>query len=139
MGKTRLLDEALRSVPAPDRVARLSCLEHLRVAPFAPWIDVLHAVFGVTPDEPRDERTRKVRAYLRDRLPAWTDFGSLLNPVLDVNLPQSDVVRSLEARPRREKLVELVRERLDERDAIRLVRRHRRGRPLDRRQFTRAG
>jgi class 3 adenylate cyclase/tetratricopeptide (TPR) repeat protein len=107
VGKTRLLDEALRGIAASGRVVRSACFEHLQAAPFAPWLGVLHGVCGTSPDDPKERRTRAVRAYLRRHLPDWLEFGSLLGPVLNVGLPQSPVVASLEARPRREKLVEL--------------------------------
>ena len=113
VGKTRLLDEALRELErdcglAPGRVVRAACFEHLQAAPLTPWVDALHAVLGIGSVEPAERRTGEVRAYLEARLPDLVDFGSLLNPLLAVTLSRNDVVRSLDAQTRRSKLFELI-------------------------------
>ena len=42
-----------------------------------------------------------MRRYLERHLPDLVEFGSLLNPLLDLSLPQSEVVASLDAQARR--------------------------------------
>ena len=59
VGKTRLLEEALRSIVAPAPVTRLACLEHLQAAPFAPLVGLLHEVCGtISGDSKRSARRR---------------------------------------------------------------------------------
>lgn len=108
VGKTRLLDEALREIPRSVGVTRAACFEHLQAAPFAPWVDVLHSVFGMTAPDSKDERTARVQMRLGVDLPDWLEFASLLNPLLDLDLQQTEVVTSLDAQSRRRKLFELV-------------------------------
>lgn len=113
VGKTRLLDEALQEIAAPGTtrgglVTRAACVEHLQAAPYTPWIDVLAAVFGIARDESVEHRTQTVGTYLASRLPDLSEIGSLLNPLLGVALPQSDLVRSLPVGTRRDTLNDLV-------------------------------
>ncbi len=108
VGKTRLLDEALRAMSATGRVTRAAGFEHLQAAPFTPWVDVLQSVLGILPGDDQGRRTRSVEAYLAGRVPDQVEVGSLLNPLLNLSLPQSQVVRSLDAQARRERLFELV-------------------------------
>ena len=114
VGKTRLLQEALRAMTGPGadappaRVTRAACFEHLQAAPFTPWIDVLQSILELTRDDLRERRTEIVQAFLEGHLADLAEFGALLNPLLDLSLPQSEVVGSLDAQTRRAKLFELV-------------------------------
>ena len=108
VGKTRLLDEALRGASPGGRVTRAACFEHLQAAPFTPWIDVLDAILGIPRGEPTSRRTATARGYLEARLPDLAELGALLNPLLALSLPQSEVVGSLDAQTRRQKLFELI-------------------------------
>ena len=107
VGKTRLLDEALRPMSETGRVVRAACFEHLQAAPFTPWVDVLNSLLGVEPGDDRERRTEEVGAHLAGHVPDQAEVGSLLNPLLDVSLPQGDVVRALDATDRRTRLFEL--------------------------------
>jgi class 3 adenylate cyclase/tetratricopeptide (TPR) repeat protein len=112
IGKTRLLEEALRGMrdpraPAP-RVIRAACFEHLQAAPFTPWVHVLHAVLKVPLDGPPGQRTRIVHDYLERHHPESAELGALLDPLLAVSLTQTEVVRSLQGELRRQRLFELI-------------------------------
>ena len=108
VGKTRLVEEALRVAGDAGRVTRTACFEHLQAAPFTPWLDVLHSILEIARDDPADRRTDQVRTYLQARLPDLVELGSLLDPLLALSLPQSELVRSLDVRTRRRKLLELI-------------------------------
>ena len=108
LGKTRLLEESLRASPDTAVVTRAACFEYLQAAPFAPWVDVLYSIFEIAAEDSTDERTEKVQVYLQLHLTESVEFGSLLNPLLNITLRQSRVVASLEAQFRRQKLLELV-------------------------------
>ena len=93
VGKTRLLDEALRPMAAPERGARAACFEHLQAAPFTPWVDVLHAVLRHRrPASLASERTRKVRAYLQRHLAGVGRVRLAAQPAARRLAAQSDVV-----------------------------------------------
>jgi len=108
VGKTRLIDEALKGLARPGRATRAACFEHLRAAPFTPWVDVLYSILGLSRGASTGERTEAVRSHLEARLPDDLEMGSLLNPLLTLSLPQSDVVGSLDSGARRERLFGLV-------------------------------
>jgi class 3 adenylate cyclase/tetratricopeptide (TPR) repeat protein len=108
VGKTRLLDEALRSISATGEVVRAACFEHLQAAPYVPWVDVLQAVLGIAPDDPADDRTARVLEYLERHLADWVEFGPLLDPLLGLALPRNRVVDSLEPQSRRRRMMDLM-------------------------------
>ena len=108
VGKTRLVEEAVRDMSPAGRVTRAACFEHLRAAPYTPWTDVLRSTLGLSRDDPVDCRTDQVRTYLGTRLPDVVELGSLLNPLLTLSLAQSELVRSMDVRTRRQKLLELI-------------------------------
>ena len=114
VGKTRVLDEALRSMSTTGRVTRAACSEHLQAAPFTPWLDALQIILEIEREDSTEHRTGKVQAYLEEHLSDLTEFGALLNPLLNLALPQSQVVNSLDAQSRRQKLFELVADMLIE-------------------------
>ena len=137
VGKTRLLDEALRAMAATGRVTRAACFEHLQAAPFTPWVDVLQLVLGIAPNGSQGARTGAVEAYLKSHLPDQADIGSLLNPLLNLSLAQSQVVLSLDAQARRERLVELVARILEDSAGEGVPCCRHRGPPLDGRELSR--
>lgn len=119
VGKTRLLEEALRDISRPGTtrrvaVTRAACFEHLQAAPFTPWVDALQAVLGLSGEGAAARRTETVRAHVGLHLRDLAEFGSLLNPLLNLSLSHSRVVGSLDAQTRRDKLFELVARILDE-------------------------
>ena len=108
IGKTRLLDEALRGLTKRGRLTRAACFEHLQAAPFTPWVDVLSAVMELPPGCSMRARTEAVRAFVEAHVPEYAEMASLLNPLLLVSIPQGEVVGSLDSGARRERLFELV-------------------------------
>ena len=108
VGKTRLVEEVVRGLGDGVRITHAACFEHLQAAPFAPWVDVLEAVFELVPEGSVDHRTAQVETYLHDRLPDFVEFGPLLNPLLNLSIKQTQVVGSLDAQSRRERLFDLV-------------------------------
>ena len=106
VGKTRLLEEWLKLVPATAEVLRATCFEHLSASPFAPWVDLLSVVLGTSGEESARSRTVKVQRRLETS--GLAEFGSLLNPLLNLQLPHSKVVAALDVRARRHKLFELL-------------------------------
>ena len=108
VGKTRLLEAALSALPDTALVTRAACFEHLQAAPFTPWMEALQSVLEIPQGDLPDRRTQAVQAYLRERVADLVEFGSLLNPLLNLSLPQSQVMGSLDAQSRRQKLFELI-------------------------------
>jgi class 3 adenylate cyclase/tetratricopeptide (TPR) repeat protein len=108
VGKTRLIEEALRALPREAVVTRAACFEHLQAAPLTPWTEALLGILNVARDDPVERRTARVQDYLEAHLPDLKEFGPLLNPLLNLALPQSPMVDALDVQSRREKLFELI-------------------------------
>jgi class 3 adenylate cyclase/tetratricopeptide (TPR) repeat protein len=108
IGKTRLLEDIVRTASHRARVTWVACFEHLQASPFTPWVDALEAVVGISRSQSVLARTHAVAGFLQARLPDWLELGPLLNPLLGLTLHQTEVVGSLDARTRRQRLFELV-------------------------------
>jgi len=108
VGKTRLLEEAITGFTDAGRITRAACYEHLQAAPFTPWMEALQSMLEIPSDDPVGRRSDRVQAYVEAHLPDLKEFEPLLNPLLNLSLPQSQVVGSLDAQSRRQKLFELI-------------------------------
>ena len=108
VGKSRFLDEAVRGTVRDARVLRASCQEHLQGIPFVPWVDLLSRFFGTEGEAQVGSRTAAVAAAVERLAPRMVEFASLLNPLLSLSFPRSEVVSSLDGQSRRERLFELV-------------------------------
>jgi tetratricopeptide (TPR) repeat protein len=108
VGKTRFFDEALRRMGLESRSVRTFCEEHLHGIPFAPWVELLRSIMGLDGTESIEEATAVVARALEDWAGDMRELGSLLNPLLGVDLPPGEVVSSLSTQDRRERLVELM-------------------------------
>ena len=80
---------------------------------------------------PASVAPKRSARYLAERLPDLVEFGSLLNPLLDLSLPQSEVVGSLDAQARRARALRAGRPHTRCRSRRDQPRRRRRRRPLD--------
>ena len=108
VGKSRFLDEAVRAAAPDAGLLRTSCQEHLQGIPFAPWIDLLSRLLGMDGKESADARTTAAASALDRLAPEMAEFASLLNPLLSLGFPPSEVVSSLDVQSRRERLFDLV-------------------------------
>ena len=108
VGKSRLLDEAVARAVRDGRVLRTSCLEHLQGIPFAPWVGVLTCLLGLVGGKDVTARTAAAIAAVGRWAPDLSELASLLNPLLGLGIPASEVVASLDVQSRRERLIDLV-------------------------------
>jgi class 3 adenylate cyclase/tetratricopeptide (TPR) repeat protein len=109
IGKSRLLSDFQSYLEARGwDVRRGDCYTHTRGSPFAPWVQILNSLLGVRSSEDSEARTRQVEAAVGGFAPELSKTASLLNPLLSVSVPESDVVRFMDVRARRQALFELV-------------------------------
>ncbi|TEU13706.1 MAG: hypothetical protein E3J25_05540, partial [Anaerolineales bacterium] len=94
------------------RVYRGHCYSHTVGNPFAPWIHILSSFFDIGPGDGTEARTEKALAALKRLSPDLVETAPLLNALLMLSIPQTDVVRSLDDETRRRRLFELVAELL---------------------------
>ena len=89
-------------------IYRGECQSHRAAMPFGPWVDILEAFFGITSEETTSTRTEKVLATIQLLRPDLVEVASLLNALLTLSIPQTEVVRSLDAETRRTRLFDMV-------------------------------
>lgn len=106
-GKTRLVDEALRRVrstmPAMP-VVRVTCRSYERHLPYAAIGRLLPRLLGYQPAGRPLDLVRQIEQLA----PEWSRFAPLLNPLLDLALPETDLTRALAPEQRQDRLDELV-------------------------------
>lgn len=109
MGKSRLAAEFERALPKRGwTIAVGRAYRHTSGQPFALWVPVLTALLDLEPDDDDAARSDKALRSVERADPALAEWASLLNPLLHLSLPHSALVRSLDARSRRERMFDLV-------------------------------
>ena len=109
IGKSRLLAEFQEHLHSQNwSVHHGAGYSYTSAKPFAPWISVLNSVFQIALEERTEVRTGKVTDTIQQLLPNLSEMACLLNPILNLNIPLSDVVRSVNDETRRQRFFELV-------------------------------
>lgn len=113
MGKSRLVEEIRRLADTGDTLCLLGAADSIEpLTPYRAWRDILQACLGLT--EQMDPAEQRARAS--DRIlaldPAYADRIALLNDILGINLPESQLTSRLDPRHRQESLAALVGELL---------------------------
>ena len=106
-GKSRLVAEILGPLAQDWTVLRGEALSFTSGMPFGAWTGVLTTLLEL--GEARDiaSRTALAGAAIEKLVPAFAESAALLNPLLSLAFPESDLLRSLDADSRRERLLGL--------------------------------
>jgi len=109
-GKTRLLQELEHYQRERGwRTLRGHCYAHTAATPFYPWTQILEALFAIGDrSQSRTARGGRVAALVQRVRPDLRELASLLNTLLSLEIPESDLVRSLDDESRRQRLFELI-------------------------------
>lgn len=109
IGKSHLVRECEGYVAVRGwKVSRGQCSSRSAGDPFAPWVQALNSLFDISPGAPAEERMERVMEALIGLPPEVQEIEALLNPLLNLSLPETDVVRSLDPEARRRRLFHLV-------------------------------
>jgi len=109
MGKSRLALELQEYLLSRSwTVHHGQCHFYTAANPFAPWVHVLGSLFGTGLADTADDRSEAVLAAIEHLNPDLLDLASLLNGLLGLSIPQSDVVGSLDDGARRARFFDLV-------------------------------
>ena len=109
IGKSRLISELETHVQGRGwAIHRGACYSHTAGSPFAPWVPVVESLLGLEASVDPDERTAAVLAAVERLAPDLGETASLLNGLLSLTIPESDVVRALDGEARRARLFELI-------------------------------
>lgn len=109
MGKSRLASEFEKDLPERGWSLIVGrAYQHTARQPYAPWIPAIGSVMGLAPADDEAERSRKALASVQETDPMLAEWTSLLNGLLGLSLPQSDLVRSLDASSQRDRMFDLI-------------------------------
>ncbi|MBI4334499.1 MAG: tetratricopeptide repeat protein [Chloroflexi bacterium] len=113
VGKSRLLSEWENYLRGRGwTIYSGHCYSYTTANPLVPWTSVLNSLFRLDPADSSGVRTEKARDVIRKLTPGRMEMASLLNGLLALSIPQSDVVLSLDDESRRKRLIELITELL---------------------------
>ena len=109
MGKSRLIEELIdRWNGQGGATFSAGCLSYGRHIPYAPWITILREVFGLREGDSDQERCEKITSRLATANPEWSDWAALFAHLLNVPMPESDLLRSLDPKLRQQNLQRIV-------------------------------
>ncbi len=106
-GKSRLVAEIIAPLTDDWTLLRGEALSFTAGMPFGAWTGVLTALLGLGDSHDVAERTVLAQRAIHDLVPALAESAALLNSLLSLALPESDLLRSLDADSRRERLLGL--------------------------------
>lgn len=114
IGKTRLVLEWEKVARARGwAIQQGRCYSHTVGHPYAPWVQVLGSLLGFDAHDSIEARTQGALGVIARLRPEAMDAASLLNPLLSLDVPQSELVRALDDEGRRLRLFNLIAELLE--------------------------
>ncbi len=108
IGKSRLVTEFRKLMAGQWSAHQGMCYPHKVGKPFDVWIQVLDSFLGLSTSDDTRTRSEKVMSAVTGLDPRLLPMVSLLNPLLGLSLPLSDVVLSMEEESRRHRLFQLI-------------------------------
>ncbi|MDP3062871.1 MAG: AAA family ATPase, partial [Chloroflexota bacterium] len=109
IGKSRLAVELARHLDAHGwKVHWGRCHPHTASAPYAPWVQILSSLFDAGLGHPIAVRTQHVLTAVGRLTPDLLEKAPLLNTLLSVEVPLTDLVLSLDQEAGRRHLLDLV-------------------------------
>jgi class 3 adenylate cyclase/tetratricopeptide (TPR) repeat protein len=106
-GKSRLLYEFLRTVPANCRVLEAYALSHGKGTPWLPVIDLLHGYFDLRPGDGPSDRRQKIACALTALDPELADRAPYLVGLFGLNEGNDPLVR-MDATVRRARTIDAI-------------------------------
>lgn len=113
MGKSRLIEELIADWTVQNgRAFTATCLSYTAHAPYAPWIPLLRDLFGLRQDDGEAECAAKIDALLITITPEWQVWTPLIAQLIGVNIPDTPLLRALDAKLRRQNAQRIIGELL---------------------------
>ena len=110
VGKSHLLAIGVRSWLEQGGVGWMGvCYQHLSETPYAPWRDVWHEMFGLTPSMDVAEQVTAVLEKTKQLAPANAEDAGLWREALGLPIPQTDLIAEMAPEARQARLFALVR------------------------------
>jgi predicted ATPase/class 3 adenylate cyclase len=109
IGKSRLVEELIRLMRERGVSGLLGMGRSIEQrTPYRAWRDIFVSYFDLDEVDDPTERQRQVQAHVRDVAPSLVERIPLLNDVLNLGLPETELTRSLDTHLRHESLVSLL-------------------------------
>ena len=109
MGKSRFIEELVAYWGGQGATAyAVTCPSYGRHTPYLPWIELLRRLFGLREADSDQVKQEKIESRLRAVNPIWVEWAALVGNLLGVPIPESDLLRSLDAKLRQQGLFRLV-------------------------------
>jgi predicted ATPase len=107
MGKSRLIDEIVsESLESGIQVLEGACLSYGRTMTYHPWAELLRALFGFDPDH---DPARRITLLTNHMQTIGEDlFAPLIGQVLGLPIEDNDLTRDLDAKLRRQRVLDLI-------------------------------
>lgn len=117
VGKTRLAEEiSSQAIIQGMDVYNGSCLSYGKTMPYHPWADILRIFFQLKPNQPIEEQTRLVESgMLAFNQGQW---APILGSAIGLDIPDNQLTQDLDAKLRRQRLLDLTLLLLTERSRI---------------------
>lgn len=109
IGKSRMVAELARQLRAHGFVGLVGTGHSIeQQTPYRAWRDIFSAYFGVGALVDREARRARVQAHIAELLPELSERLPLLNDILDLALPETELTHALDAQLRSESLVDVL-------------------------------
>ncbi len=109
IGKSRLVEEIVRSADAAGFVTLLGAADSIEQhTPYRSWRDLLRSFFAIDEAMEASQRNEQVLQTIGAIDPTYIERAALLNDILGIRLPESDLTRSYTSEVRQESLAALV-------------------------------
>ena len=109
IGKSRLIQELRRTAETRSMRVLAGNGSHLeRQNPYHAWRDILRSIFNINEQVDSENTGRNVEELIKSIDPSLSNRTGLLNDILHLKLPESDLTRSFDAKLRHESLTTLL-------------------------------
>jgi class 3 adenylate cyclase/tetratricopeptide (TPR) repeat protein len=109
IGKSQLMAEVMAGAQVRGwQCLQGTCYEHAQATPFGMWLPVLEGLFELDGCADEAERGRRVERSTHALAPGLAPYLPLLNGLIGLSLPETDLIRGMEDRTRKQVLFRLV-------------------------------
>ncbi|MEM7133727.1 MAG: tetratricopeptide repeat protein [Chloroflexota bacterium] len=109
VGKTRLADEIMRNMNEQGwQILRGACESYGTNSSYLVWQPIWRMLFGLDASNSNEEQLARLSAQVHALNPNWVQRMPLLDVVLQLSIPETDLTRSLDAKVRKTSLQSLL-------------------------------
>lgn len=108
IGKSRLVDELRHDWDAQGGLAFAGdCQSYGSNTPYLPWIDLLGLFFDLREGDTVERKAEKIEGVMTGLSPALTEWTAVMGNLLHIPIEESDLLKSLNAELRHQRLLDI--------------------------------